>query len=356
MNQPKVLDPVADVAGCELTIHCDRSDHTTAAGSNRGEDEDKARAREREAERIKAAHAERDAVVPLPNSAASTALVLSAENTYTSMLTGRVFKCGKAPDAGGGSGFGMLDTGCVLWSGAKALARLIECDSCGLAAFADAAVLAATGIPKPVVSVVELGAGFGVPGVVAAAVGAQGSRATIKVQLTDIDNATTMQRASGTITRNCSAEEQRTISVSPFDWEERPFPTDLALKDVHLFLAADTVYEHTWKPFLALVPELLGTSATQAEVWVVYVYALFFCDTRFFYAHLRLPRARARWFGWKESVALMQSHSPALPIVWLLSGCRATKWVPTRSGIRRLAHGVTVLFVNMMPSIHTSLF
>jgi hypothetical protein len=161
--------------------------------------------------------------------------MLSSQNTYTSLTTGRVYKCGAggSPTINSG-GFGMNDTGAVLWSGAKALARLLECSHCGLGSFVANACTGVGGVGRSV-SVVELGAGFGVPGIVAASLPAlprEGDHPstpapTVTVQLTDRNTPESMARATSTVQRNCSHAERARIKVQPFDWGMRPLPPDL---------------------------------------------------------------------------------------------------------------------------------
>lgn len=250
-------------------------------------------------------HAEQaDAVVvggsPLSGTSASTAAagsnnnkeltIILAENGYASPWSDRYF-CAVP----GGGTFGLLDTGAVLWPAARTLARLVECPRCGVAQ-AEQAYLkrqrhhhhqppqpqpqrqdaetassershpvdglatrreaapsggggAMAGSCKRPFGVLELGAGFGLPAIVAAA-----STRSAKVGITDVDTPAAMQRARDSIARNATSEEAGRTTAFPLDWGAAPFP-DLGWVDVHI--AADVLYEQTWELYTQLASTLL---------------------------------------------------------------------------------------------------
>ena len=147
------------------------------------------------------------------SSTSSLAIVLSSENGYTSELTGRFF----AAVPGEGT-FGLLDTGAVLWSASKTLSKWIECPFCGLGQRKkEQSPDPSPSPPRPPASfgVLELGAGYGLPGIVAATLLSSGD----KVVLTDVDTVPALSRARESIARNtASADEAARLSVFSLDW------------------------------------------------------------------------------------------------------------------------------------------
>ena len=99
------------------------------------------------------------------------------------------------------STFGLKDTGAIIWAGARVLARLLECERCGL-----------NPLPPPI-HIIELGSGLGLPGLVAAATSGA------FVTLTDVEDAT--QRLKSMVSHSGLAEsEQQRVSVQPLDWTD----------------------------------------------------------------------------------------------------------------------------------------
>jgi len=218
------------------------------------------------------------------DAATSLSVVLSSKNGFTSKVDpGRFFA------AGTGEGtFGLLDTGAVLWSSSKTLSCWLECDQCGIKKEKEMQKKGSFGV-------LELGAGFGLPGLVAASLLAHNDA----VALTDVDTAVAVQRANDSIIRNTiSVKEREIISFFPLDWNAANVcgggggssssgggvgggsggsssggASETSLDElgwVNVFIAADVLYEKTLDSWLQLAPNLLGVNHDAApEIWMV---------------------------------------------------------------------------------------
>ena len=255
--------------------------------------------------------------------AAALALVLSSNEHVA--RGGRVFTAVAAGDAT----FALLDTGAVLWGGAKALAHLVECPNCGLGRFLSSRGGAA-GAEAPqaqcrvcfMPDVVELGAGAGIPGLVAAALaappeprlGVGGAAAHTglhppwdapRVLLTDVATRAAQDRLARCARANLRASEQARVRTGVLDFGSWPPPrapsraggavggeeaaatacggargagiiavagggggggNSATLASASVFVAADILYDATVDALVRAVPCLLDAAATGAEV------------------------------------------------------------------------------------------
>lgn len=134
---------------------------------------------------------------------------------------------------------GMVDTGGRVWSATTALCNILQCERCNL--------LQNVTFNRGPVQLLELGSGTGIVGMTAAILGAQ-------VKVTDIGPS--ISRLCRAVSSCLTPTEQERITVEELDWTQT-MAVRAAASQVDFVVAADVVFDTTWKALLQATIEIL---------------------------------------------------------------------------------------------------